>query len=102
VRKEAVVRARIEAAHAFAKAAVLVPTVLACLSPALRLHELMLQMPSRWVAIERTASRPRRDYARIPFVRFAEPSELSNLRTRSQTQNLSVASRSIVVEPRAF
>ena len=42
-----------------------------CLTSALQYHESTLQMPSAvWMAIERTAWRPRTDYPRIRFVRF--------------------------------
>jgi predicted transcriptional regulator of viral defense system len=61
----------IEAAHMLAEAAVLVPKGVVCLTSALQYHELTLQMPSAvWMAIERTAWRPKIDYPRIRFVRF--------------------------------
>jgi predicted transcriptional regulator of viral defense system len=81
VREEAVVRparglyqlpdARVEAAHTLVEASVLVPKGIVCLTSALQFHELTQQMPSTvWMAIERTAWRPRIDYPRIRFVRF--------------------------------
>jgi predicted transcriptional regulator of viral defense system len=81
VREEAVVRparglyqlpdTQLEAAHMLAEAAVLVPKGVVCLTSALQYHELTLQMPSAvWMAIERTAWRPKIDYPRIRFVRF--------------------------------
>ena len=84
VREEAVVRparglyqlpdAQIEAAHMLAQAALLVPKGVVCLTSALQYHELTLQMPSAvWMAIERTAWRPKLDYPRIRFVRFTGP-----------------------------
>ncbi len=84
VREEAVVRparglyqladSRIEAAHSLAEAAVLVPKGVICLISALQYHELTLQMPAAvWMAIERTAWRPKIDYPRIRFVRFTGP-----------------------------
>jgi predicted transcriptional regulator of viral defense system len=84
VREEAVVRparglyqlpgGKIEAAHMLAEAAVLVPKGVVCLTSALQYHELTLQMPSAvWMAIERTAWRPKIDYPRIRFVRFTGP-----------------------------
>lgn len=84
VREEAIVRparglyqlpdTQIEAAHMLAKAAVLVPKGVVCLTSALQYHELTLQMPSAvWMAIERTAWRPKIDYPRIWFVRFTGP-----------------------------
>jgi predicted transcriptional regulator of viral defense system len=84
VREEAVARparglyqlpdARIEAAHSLAEAAVLVPRGIVCLISALQYHELTLQMPAAvWMAIERTAWRPKIDYPRIRFVRFTGP-----------------------------
>jgi predicted transcriptional regulator of viral defense system len=58
-----------------AEAAVLVPKGVVCLISALQYHELTLQMPAAvWMAIERTAWRPKIDYPRIRFVRFAEGS----------------------------
>jgi predicted transcriptional regulator of viral defense system len=82
VREEAVVRPtrglyqlsdlRVEADHQLAEAAVLVPKGVICLTSALQFHGLTLQMPSAiWMAIDRTAWRPRIDYPRIRFVRFA-------------------------------
>lgn len=66
--------AQVEAAHTLAEAAVLVPKGIVCLTSALQFHELTLQMPSAvWMAIERTAWRPKIDYPRIHFVRFAGP-----------------------------
>ena len=84
VREEAVVRparglyqladARIEAAHSLAEAAILVRRGVICLISALQYHELTLQMPAAvWMAIERTAWRPKIDYPRIRFVRFTGP-----------------------------
>jgi predicted transcriptional regulator of viral defense system len=60
-----------DARHALAEAAALVPKGVVCLVSALQFHELTLQMPSSvWMAIERTAWRPRIDYPPIRFVRF--------------------------------
>ena len=81
IREEAVVRparglyqlpdTRVEAAHALAEAAVLVPKGVVCLISALQYHELTLQMPSAvWMAIDRAAWRPRFEYPPIRFVRF--------------------------------
>src|ERR1700733_3990697 len=81
VREEAVVRparglyqlpdARVEAAHSLAEAAVLVPKGVICLISALQYHELTLQMSAAvWMAIERTAWRPKIDFPGIRFVRF--------------------------------
>ncbi|RWN51506.1 MAG: transcriptional regulator [Mesorhizobium sp.] len=81
VREAAVIRAarglyqlpdnNIEAAHALAEAAILVPKGVVCLTSALQYHELTLQMPSAvWMAIDRTAWRPKIDYPPIRFVRF--------------------------------
>ncbi len=64
--------APIDATHTLAEAAALVPKGIVCLTSALQYHELTLQMPSAvWMAIERTAWRPRIDYPRIRFVRFS-------------------------------
>ena len=84
VREEAIVRparglyrladAPVEAAHSLAEAAILVPKGVICLISALQYHELTLQMPAAvWMAIERTAWRPKIDYPRIRFVRFTGP-----------------------------
>jgi predicted transcriptional regulator of viral defense system len=63
--------AQVEAAHTLAEAAALVPKGIICLTSALQYHELTLQMPAAvWMAIERTAWRPKIDYPRIRFVRF--------------------------------
>ncbi len=81
VREEAVVRparglyqlpdTQVDAAHTLAEAAVLVPKGVVCLTSALQYHELTLQMPSVvWMAIDRTAWRPKIDYPPIRFVRF--------------------------------
>ncbi|MFT3803456.1 MAG: type IV toxin-antitoxin system AbiEi family antitoxin domain-containing protein [Burkholderiaceae bacterium] len=60
-----------DARRALAEAAALVPKGVVCLVSALQFHELTLQMPSSvWMAIERTAWRPRIDYPPIRFVRF--------------------------------
>src|SRR5690606_33421036 len=57
--------------HMLAEAATLVPKGVICLVSALQFHGLTLQMPSSvWMAIERTAWRPRIDYPPIRFVRF--------------------------------
>jgi predicted transcriptional regulator of viral defense system len=81
VREDAVVRparglyqfpdVQVEAAHTLAEAAALVPKGIICLTSALQYHELTLQMPAAvWMAIERTAWRPKIDYPPIRFVRF--------------------------------
>jgi predicted transcriptional regulator of viral defense system len=58
--------------RALAETAALVPKGVICLVSALQFHGLTLQMPSSvWMAIERTAWRPRIDYPPIRFVRFA-------------------------------
>ena len=63
--------AQVEAAHTLAEAAALVPKGIVCLTSALQYHELTLQMPTAvWMAIERTAWRPKIDYPRMRFVRF--------------------------------
>jgi predicted transcriptional regulator of viral defense system len=60
-----------DARHTLAEAAALVPKGIVCLVSALQFHGLTLQMPSSvWMAIERTAWRPRIDYPPIRFVRF--------------------------------
>jgi predicted transcriptional regulator of viral defense system len=65
--------AGIETGHTFAEAAILVPKGVICLTSALQFHELTVQMPSAvWMAIERTAWRPKIQYPPIRFVRCAE------------------------------
>ncbi len=65
---------QVDAAHTLAEAAILVPKGVVCLTSALQFHELTLQMPSAvWMAIDRTAWRPKIDYPRIRFVRFTGP-----------------------------
>src|SRR6185437_12680963 len=60
------------AAHTLAEAASLVPKGVICLISALQFHELTLQMPSEiWMAIDRTAWRPRIEYPPVRFVRFS-------------------------------
>lgn len=60
------------AAHMLAEASVLVPKGIVCLTSALQYHGLTLQMPSTvWMAIDRTAWRPRTDYPPIRIVRFS-------------------------------
>lgn len=60
-----------DAGHSLAEAAALVPKGVICLTSALQFHELTLQMPSQvWMAIDRTAWRPRIEYPPIRFVRF--------------------------------
>ncbi len=61
-----------DARRTLAEAAALVPKGIVCLVSAMQFHGLTLQMPSSvWMAIERTAWRPRIDYPPIRFVRFA-------------------------------
>jgi len=61
----------VDARHTLAEAAALVPKGIVCLVSALQFHGLTLHMPSSvWMAIERTAWRPRIDYPPIRFVRF--------------------------------
>jgi hypothetical protein len=80
----------IEAAHMLAEAAVLVPKGVVCLTSALQYHELTLQMPSAvWMAIERTAWRPKIDYPRIRFVRFTG-SALTEGVERHRVENIEV------------
>lgn len=64
--------ASIDAMHALAEAATLVPRGIICLISALQFHELTLQMPSAvWMAIDRTAWRPSISQPPIRFVRFS-------------------------------
>ena len=107
VRDEAVVRparglyqlpiAPTHAAHALAEAAILVPKGVVCLVSALQFHELTLQTPSAvWIAIERTAWRPKIDYPPIRFVRFSE-SALTDGVAQHRIEKIKV---SITVPPR--
>jgi len=60
-----------DARHTLAEACALAPKGVVCLTSALQFHGLTLQMPSAvWMAIDRTAWRPRIDYPPIRFVRF--------------------------------
>lgn len=62
----------IDARHTLAEASALVPKAVVCLTSALQFHELTLQMPSAvWMAIDRSAWKPRIEYPRIRFVRFS-------------------------------
>lgn len=62
---------QVDTSHVLAEASVLVPKGVVCLISALQFHDLTLQMPSAvWMAIDRTAWRPKIDYPRIRFVRF--------------------------------
>ena len=64
--------AAVDAGHSLAEAATLVPRGVVCLISALQFHELTLQMPSEiWMAIDRTAWRPRIVYPPIRIVRFS-------------------------------
>ena len=61
------------AAHTLAEAATLVPRGVICLVSALQFHELTLQLPSAvWMAIERTAWRPKIVYPQMHFVRSSK------------------------------
>jgi predicted transcriptional regulator of viral defense system len=63
-----------DARHTLAEAAVLVPRGVVCLVSALQFHELTLQMPSAvWMAIGRSAWKPKVDDLPIRFVRFSGP-----------------------------
>lgn len=67
----------VDARRTLAEAAALVPRGVICLVSALQFHGLSLQTPSSvWMAIERTAWRPRIDYPPLRFVRFT-PTALS-------------------------
>ncbi|MDG4584585.1 MAG: type IV toxin-antitoxin system AbiEi family antitoxin domain-containing protein [Candidatus Competibacter sp.] len=64
--------APVDARHAFAEAAILVPKGVICLLSALQFHDLTLRMPSAvWMAIDRTTWRPTLAYPPIRFVRFS-------------------------------
>jgi predicted transcriptional regulator of viral defense system len=64
--------ASVDAGHSLAEAAALVPKGVVCLISALQFHELTLQLPSEvWMAIDRTAWRPRIAYPSIRIVRFS-------------------------------
>lgn len=60
------------AGHSLAEAAALAPKGVVCLISALQFHELTLQMPSQvWIAIDRTAWRPKIEHPPIRIVRFS-------------------------------
>ena len=66
--------AELETTHTLAEAGLLVPKGIVCLTSALQFHGLTLQMPSAvWMAIERTAWRPKIEYPVIRFVRWSAP-----------------------------
>ena len=80
-----------DARRTLAEAAALVPKGIICLVSALQFHGLTLQMPSSvWMAIERTAWRPRIDYPPIRFVRF-KGSALSEGIKRHRIEGVEVA-----------
>jgi predicted transcriptional regulator of viral defense system len=61
----------LETTHTLAEATLLVPKGVICLTSALQFHGLTLQMPSAvWMAIARTAWRPKIEYPVIRFVRW--------------------------------
>lgn len=63
--------AELETTHTLAEAAILVPKGVICLTSALQFHGLTLQMPATvWMAIERTAWRPKIEDPVIRFVRW--------------------------------
>lgn len=89
-----------DARRTLAEAAALVPKGIVCLVSALQFHGLTLQMPSEvWMAIDRTAWRPRIDYPPIRFVRFTGPALKDGIK-RHRIEGIDVAitepSRTIV------
>ncbi|PBC01470.1 type IV toxin-antitoxin system AbiEi family antitoxin domain-containing protein [Mesorhizobium sp. WSM3860] len=61
-----------DARRSIAEASALVPKGVICLTSALEFHDLTLHMPSAiWMAIDRTAWKPKVDYPPIRFVRFS-------------------------------
>lgn len=80
-----------EASHMLAEAALLVPKGVICLTSALQFHDLTLQMPSSiWMAIARTAWRPRIAYPPMKFVRFGEAALVDGV-TRHRIEGIDVA-----------
>ncbi len=66
--------ADISAHHSLAQAAKMVPHGIVCLLSALRFHEIGTQNPHEvWMALGRTAARPRIDYPPLRIVRFSGP-----------------------------
>jgi predicted transcriptional regulator of viral defense system len=64
--------ADISANHSLAEAAKLVPHGVICLLSALRFHDIGTQSPHEvWMALERTAARPRISYPPLRIVRFS-------------------------------
>lgn len=83
--------AAIDARHTLAEASALTPKAVVCLTSALQFHELTLQMPSSvWMAIDRTAWKPRMEYPRVRFVRFS-PKALSEGVERHTVEGVNVA-----------
>ena len=65
-------RAELDANHTLAQAAKLVPKGIVCLLSATQFHRLTVHTPSAvWIAIERTARKPRIDYPPLRIVRFS-------------------------------
>jgi len=76
--------------HTLAEASALTPKAVVCLTSALQFHELTLQMPSAvWMAIDRTAWKPRIGYPPIRFVRFS-PRALSEGVEHHEIEGISV------------
>jgi len=64
--------AELDANHSLAEAAKLVPKGIVCLLSATQYHRLSVHAPSAvWLAIERTARKPRIDYPSLRIVRFS-------------------------------
>jgi len=64
--------AEISAHHSLAEAAKLVPHGIICLLSALRFHDIGTQSPHEvWMALERSAARPRISYPPLRIVRFS-------------------------------
>jgi predicted transcriptional regulator of viral defense system len=79
------------AGHSLAEAAALVPKGVICLISALQFHELTLQMPSEvWMAIDRTAWRPRIEYPPVRFVRFSGTALMDGVK-RHRIEGIEVA-----------
>lgn len=81
----------VDARHTLAEASALVTKAVVCLTSALQFHELTLQMPSAvWMAIDRTAWKPRIEHPHVRFVRFS-PKALSDGIERHTIEGVSVA-----------
>jgi predicted transcriptional regulator of viral defense system len=71
-------------AHSMAEATKLVPKGVVCLISALQFHELTTQLPSSvWMAVGRTAWKPKLSYPPVRFVRFGDLALTTGIETHT-------------------